>query len=152
MGHQKPNIQFAERCKPKNAMDKRTLITLLVSLFYAVAVHGQESSTDSDNLPSELIGTWYLDGSLSKDTLTFRKESTAPFNHGSRIEIHENGDFVDAYSARCGNDSKLHYDKGKWKINLSEMILTTTIPIDYSSMVYKIEQVTENRLVLVEVK
>ena len=133
-------------------MDKRTIIISMISLFYTIAVQGQDISFGSDKLPAEFIGTWYLESSLSKDTLTFKKESTAPFNHGSRIEIYENGDFVDAYSAKCGNDSNLHHDKGKWKVDLSARILTTTIPIDHRAMVYKIEQVAENRLILVEVK
>lgn len=133
-------------------MDKRIFVISLVLLLYAIAVQGQDNLINSKRLPDEIIGTWYLKNSLAKDTIFFQKESIEPFNHGSKIEIHKNGDFIDAYSARCGNDSKLHRDKGKWKINFSTLILTTTIPIDFREMVYKIEQVTEDKLVLVEVK
>jgi hypothetical protein len=36
---------------------------------------------------------------------------------GHRFEFHANGEFVDASSARCGNDLGIHHWLGIWKWN-----------------------------------
>ena len=107
----------------------------------------------TDSTSSKLLGTWYLTGQSNTDgTMTFHRTTTAPMGWGSRIEIHENGDIVDAYSAKCGNDEKLHNDKGQWTLDLRTMNFRTTIPIDYKGTDYKIQKLDTTELILTEIK
>ena len=85
-----------------------------------------------DSISNLLYGTWFLKPSTphNADTLTFKKVSFYPRGWGAQIQILQDGKFVDAYGAKCGNDNSIHSDKGSWKFSVQTMLLETTIDID----------------------
>ena len=112
---------------------------LFISFFLFTTLLGQESPQISDVVKQTLKGTWYVNNSypnshngsgvLIQDSLVFKRHSNGPDNLGDRIEIYEDGKFVDAYAADCGNDSGLHLDIGRWAFASNETIIMTTIPV-----------------------
>ena len=133
-------------------MTRYVNILITVLILGALTVKGQDNIPTADTITGKLIGTWYLDRQNSKNTLIFSKTSIASRGWGERIEIHKNGDFVDAYGAKCGNDTKIHNNKGKWTFDSTTFIFKTTIPIDYRATTYQVEQVTNDRLIMIEKK
>ena len=113
---------------------------LFISFFLYTTILGQGTERISDSLIMQnLKGTWYVNysypsfhngsGVIIQDSLVFKRHSNDPDNLGDRIEIYEDGKFVDAYSAGCGNDSGLHLDIGSWTLGSTETIIITTIPV-----------------------
>lgn len=124
-----------------------TIITSL-TLFFCHSIFGQ---VDSSSAPSELFGTWYLAyHSHDSDTLSFTRTSHMSFNWGQRIEINKNGDFVDASSAKCGNDPSIHHTVGNWNYNNGTSIFKSSIVICGKDTIYKIATVTNDTLVFVK--
>lgn len=65
------------------------------------------------NAETELIcGTWSAKSLGSDGCWLLQRE---PVEYGQWFEFHEDGGFVDGYSAPCGNDSWLHHWTGNWK-------------------------------------
>jgi hypothetical protein len=96
------------------------------------------------------MGTWYLiySSPSTSDSLVFSRQSGRPFNWGNRIEIYENGDIIDTYSAKCGNDADIHYYKGTWSLDILSMILSTSATIDHQDKKYKLSTLTKDKLIL----
>ena len=72
------------------------------------------------------------------------------YEFGERIEISKNGDFVDAYTAQCGNDSNRHYTTGKWKYTSKTQIFKTSIPIFFKDDSYKVITLSNDTLKLIK--
>jgi len=97
-----------------------------------------------------LYGTWYVVNRYpdTNDSLVFGRQSGNSYNWGDRIEIFDNGDFVNAYSAKCGNDDRIHNVKGHWTLDQTSMILTATVAIYMQDTAYKLSMVNADKLVL----
>src|SRR3954466_11244595 len=101
---------------------------ILLQLFFLTASKsfGQDATAATESLQ----GIWYLSYQSypsTTDSLVYNRASaTAPHNWGDRIEF-TSDNFTDAYSSHCGNDTRIHADKGTWY--LSDRTLTTSIPI-----------------------
>ena len=132
------------------AFPYRQIITIILALF-SLSIYAHQPQGQADTTLSKLCRTWFLDWSESKDSLSFSSTRPESYGWGSRIEIHDNGDFVDAYSARCGNDGKIHHNAGTWTLDIQTMILRTSIPIDYRGTSYRIAKLDTNQLILIEV-
>lgn len=64
-----------------------------------------------------IYGVWYeapSDG--AKDSWVLKREPCCPEGWGQRLEFQENGEFVDSYSAPCGNDGGLHHWSGNGNV------------------------------------
>jgi hypothetical protein len=112
-------------------------------------------NNNSKNSPKEkdLYGSWHLvyaSENSKPDTLIFTK--TGSYEFGERIEINKNGDFVDVYTAQCGNDSNRHNTTGKWTYNSKTQIFKTTIPIFFKDNTYKVNSLTNDTLKLISPK
>lgn len=130
------------------------LFIVLVCLLPILNVFGQITPIATDTITQQLKGTWYVVNGwpATKDTLVFKRVSRAPRNLGDRIEIFENGEMIDAYSAPCGNDNRSHHTKGKWTLDKNEMIIITTVPIYLNRPKNKILLLTPETLVLLRLE
>ena len=128
----------------------RTIRILFIAILFHTNLVGQETTGNSSGVTHLLKGTWYVVNSWpsTKDTLVFKRESKVPNNWGDRIEISETGEIVDAYSAPCGNDTRIHKINGSWTLDKTESIITTTIPIYLDRPKNKILKLTADILVL----
>jgi hypothetical protein len=82
----------------------------------------------NSSVASTLSGKWFLANAISSaNGDLIYKRFVHPHNWGDRIEFNDSLNFVDAYSAKCGNDDNIHNTKGSW--TLSDKIIQTTIPI-----------------------
>lgn len=135
-------------------MKTTRLFIVLVCLLPIINVFGQVTPTATDTITQQLKGTWYVVNGWPaiKDTLVFKRVSRAPQNLGDRIEIFENGEMIDAYSAPCGNDDRIHFTKGKWTLDKNEMTITTTVPIYLDRPKNKILLLTPDTLVLLRLE
>ena len=125
------------------------VILLVVFFITSLLSFGQTSSFDD----SSLSGTWYLVNAFpsTKDSLVYERTSKTPHNWGDRIEFNASNSFVDAYSAKCGNDSQIHKDLGTW--NLFGTTILTTIPIGIDKGTrHKILRLTAEQLVLKKIE
>lgn len=113
---------------------------LFISFIIYANVFGQEVKAVSDSLAKQCLkGIWYVHNSYSylnlgsglkiQDSLVFKRQSNTADNMGDRIEIYDDGKFIDAYSADCGNDSGFHLDIGTWSLGENETVIMTTIPV-----------------------
>ena len=140
---------------------------LFISFFLYTTILGQETKGISDSvIKQNLKGTWYVNysnlsfqngsGVITLDSLVFKRHSNDPDNMGDRIEIYEDGKFVDAYAAGCGNDSGLHLDIGSWTLDSNETIIITTIPVfknfGLNCKKHKIVRLTPEVLVLQKIE
>lgn len=112
-------------------------------------------SIESTQPRFKIIGGWkpIYKRNESTDTLAFSRRSpieSFPEYYGQRFTISRNGDFVDSYSAPCGNDGNIHYTVGKWKYNSETQVLETTIPIDKKGKRFKVILVTGDTLKLIK--
>jgi hypothetical protein len=92
-------------------------LLFIITFCFTQSTFGQNTdSTITNSIPSELYGIWYLQYKYNGvyDTLTFSRTCHAPNGWGQRIEIDSDGNFVDAYSAKCGNDDAIHHSTGNW--------------------------------------
>jgi hypothetical protein len=129
----------------------RTTTFLMISFCFVQFSFGQSVDTvTTTSTASELYGTWYLqyNNQGKYDSLIFTRTCHAPHNWGQRIEINSNGDFVDAYSAKCGNDNAIHHTPGKWTYNAETKYFETTIAIFNRGKKYKVTTLTNESLVL----
>jgi Lipocalin-like domain len=103
----------------------------------------------STSLTDKLFGTWYLAHTpTSADSLVYVRTSKIPNNWGHRIEFNSNNNFLDAYSAPCGNDDQIHSNIGIWQ--LSGQTITTSIPISVDNgREHFIGLLTSDELVLI---
>jgi len=126
-------------------MKFRNLYTSLLLLTCSFLL-GQTSASHTD----KLVGTWFLSHTpTSVDTLVYDRTSKVRNNWGHRIEFNSDNNFVDAYTAPCGNDEQIHHDIGTW--NLSGQIITTSIPISSDgSTKHFIGLLTTDKLVLIK--
>jgi hypothetical protein len=106
-------------------MNSLRILFSILFLWTTSALLGQTSASVAEKLQ----GTWFLANSFpdTKDSLVYSRISKAPNNWGDRIEFNSLKSFVDAYSAPCGNDSRIHNDLGTWE--LSGLTIGTSIPI-----------------------
>lgn len=134
-------------------MKNKTLILTFTILFSYLFGYGQENELIEFNT-DDLIGVWYPKYNRGKSNLTFEKKVTTKHKYGLNIEILKNGEFRNRYSAPCGNDTMLqtHNYSGKWNLNESNWIITTSEPINRKGTVYKIMELKSNKLVLAEIK
>lgn len=84
-----------------------------------------------------IYGVWYeasSDGAT--DSWVLKREPCCPEGWGQRLEFQENGEFVDSYSAPCGNDGGFHHWSGKWKWNEDQRLLVLQVENcpDYSDI------------------
>lgn len=103
-----------------------------MTVCFAQFSFGQSNSTVAiDSTTLKLYGTWYLkyNDQGKYDSLVYTRTSRAPRGYGQRIEISDDGKFVDAYSAPCGNDSAIHHTVGKWTFDSKTKYFETTIPV-----------------------
>ncbi len=128
----------------------KTIEILIITLFIKTNCFSQATTRTNDSLNQILKGTWYVVNywPKTKDTLVFKRESNAPNNWGDRIEISENGVIIDAYSAPCGNDIRIHNTSGTWVLDYNSLILTTTIPIYLIRTKNKILKLNTDSLIL----
>jgi hypothetical protein len=127
-------------------MNKMRLLFLALFFWTTSVFLGQTSASFADMLS----GTWYLANSYpeTKDSLIYSRISKTQYNWGDRIEFNTAYSFVDAYSARCGNDSQIHKDVGTWQ--LSGQTITTSIPISVDlGTKHIVVELTLDKLVLV---
>jgi hypothetical protein len=110
----------------------------------------QTKSPSADSSSTLLPGIWYLQNSYPEtaDSLVFGREPRWPNNYGDRIEIFGNGDIIDAYSAPCGNDGRLHAIKGSWALDSDTRVLNSTVKIYMKYYTVRILRLTPTALVL----
>ncbi|WP_026706009.1 hypothetical protein [Flavobacterium soli] len=134
-------------------MKNNFLIIILVVLFSNQLSYGQKNESAEFN-SGDLIGVWYSKYNREGDNLIFEKRKATDHKYGLRVEILKNGEFYNRYSAPCGNDTRLrtHNYKGKWSLNESEWVLTTTEPINLKGKIYKIVELQADKLILAEIK
>lgn len=133
-------------------MKPQQLLLTIVFAFLATTICAQDTSKVVTINLEHLTKTWFLTNQSTSNQLLFFAATSAQHGWGQRIEFDKQGQFVDAYSAPCGNDQNIHHHQGKWMLNRETMVLTTTIPINYKETVHKIEKLTETQLVLTEFK
>ena len=124
----------------------------LGNIFLAILLLKSAISFSQDSAPmtDSLAGTWYLTNPfpITNDSLVYERISAAPYNWGDRIEFNAPQIFVDAYSAKCGNDERIHNDSGTW-IFLNGSIIVTSIPISVDQGTkHKILSLTADKLIL----
>ena len=130
----------------------KTIAIIIIPIFVqTINIFGQQNPLGSDSLINHLKGVWYVVNQSTQDSLVFKRKSNLPYNWGSRIEFNENGEFVDSYSARCGNDSSHHNDKGTWYIEKNGIIITS-IPLVLYGKKNKILSITDDTLVLKKIQ
>gem|GEM_PF-2214317 len=112
---------------------------------------GQKSNATTLN-ESNLTGTWILKLNPNQTTVTYTRESNSTV-FGSKITFLENGAFINSVIPPCGNDLKLHHQKGNWKLDTVNLVLeieyleNTTIPRKYKIMAFD-----SNKLTLLELR
>lgn len=121
------------------------------ALFFIVlsfSLYGQADT--ASNSFRKLKGVWFLKNfSVTQNDLLFnRTPIVPPYSWGSRIEIYSNRNFVDAYSAKCGNDGGIHYTKGTWSFDTLNMRFITSIPVCRQGKEFKIIKSTADTLIL----
>lgn len=86
-------------------------------------------SSDNEKQGDYLIyGVWYGESMESQGrTLVLRRESLLPHRWGQFYEFQEDGQLIDAVSARCGNQPGLHAWSGKWEIDRKRNLLRVRI-------------------------
>lgn len=134
-------------------MKNNFLIIILVVLFSNQLSYGQKKESAEFN-SGDLIGVWYPKYNREGDNLIFEKRKTTDHKYGLRVEILKNGEFYNRYFAPCGNDTMLrtHNYNGKWNLNESDWVLTTTEPIIRKGKIYKIVELQADKLILAEIK
>jgi hypothetical protein len=88
------------------------------------------STSKPDPIAIESIhGVWYLRENQRRPdgSWLLKRVSCLPMGWGQRFEFHVNGEFVDAYSTRCGNDSSVHHWSGIWNWNEERGLLFVQI-------------------------
>lgn len=87
------------------------------------------STVISNSIAIECIhGVWYLSRTRSPDgSLLLTRDSGNSMGWGERFEFNANGAFVDASSARCGNDLGIHHWSGIWTWNDETGLLSLQI-------------------------
>lgn len=126
------------------------LVTLSLSL---PSCNSTNEPTETPMAPTELLGSWYhTDTSWpNTDTLFFqRKDSMNIYDWGQRIEVKKDGNFIDEYTARCGNDENIHYTEGKWSYDENTKIFGASIQICLREKRYKIVSLSSSNLILVK--
>ncbi|MCB9191090.1 MAG: lipocalin family protein [Flavobacteriales bacterium] len=115
--------------------------------------YGQVRNDTSDINVEYLAHVWHLTSSDGTQK-TYSSTATNPHGWGATIQIHENGEFVDAYSARCGNDQNIRHDTGKWTLDKETMTLTTTFMVLFKKVTaeYQIMSLSDTELVLKEIE
>lgn len=127
----------------------------LTIIVWGLCLQAFGQSADSLNIQHstpDILGTWYFVYSYpySTDTMTFSRTTKAPHGWGQRIEINKNGEFVDAYSAKCGNDEAIHHTVGTWTYDDNTKLFETTIPVNFKDKKYKLSLLTPDKLLLVK--
>ena len=82
-----------------------------------------ESGKHKNVLTDLICGLWYADA-LGRMDLTLKRKQPVPTPdggfqesaYGHWFDFKENGEFVDYYSAPCGNDGRLHHWVGSWQL------------------------------------
>jgi hypothetical protein len=137
-------------------MKVQQYMLFLVLTLVTVVTYGQVYDGTTDINLKHLTQVWYLTDSSGSDDnqKSYISMPTNAYRWGATIQIKENGDFVDAYSARCGNDENIHHDTGKWTLNKETMTLTTTFVVLFKkvSSEYKIISLSDTELVLKEIE
>jgi len=135
---------------------KKYIYTTIVLLTLLVLVQSCGTLNDPDLLPTaptELMGTWYLTGSSwpNTDTLFFQRRDSMNLNeYGQRIEVYNDGKFLDTYTAWCGNDDNIHSTSGNWLYNEHTKIFSASIQICLKEKMYKIVSLSSSNLVFVK--
>jgi hypothetical protein len=137
----------------KSIMKNKILLLTFTIIFGYQFSFGQENALTEFNT-DDLIGVWYPKYNRGKLDLTFEKKVTTEHKYGLSIEILKNGEFRNRYSAPCGNDSAMFTQNynGKWNLDESNWILTTTKPVFRKGKTYKIVELKSDRLILEEIK
>ena len=68
--------------------------------------------------PDWLYGRWYpVDdgGHEPSDRLILKRQSELPMGWGQQYEFAADGSYGNIYSARCGNDPRIHHWVGTWE-------------------------------------
>jgi len=85
-----------------------------------------------------LCGTWEV--GFTETRLILRREPAQPTQsgreYGLRFEIRDNGEFVEYFTAPCGNDQFIHHWIGNWKLSEDDQTLILQIenhPIRFPS-------------------
>lgn len=126
-------------------MMKRLAFLFLFSLFFNFY-----SSYAQIVTAAGISRVWYLSVSQG-DSLIYQKDPLREFNSGYYIEFKDESNFIDGYSAECGNDRRIYSHKGTWVLT-KDSILITSIPlgVDKSSK-HKIVFFNGYRLILKKV-
>lgn len=114
----------------------------------------QTSIVSNDSITHLLKGTWWTVNSWPavKDTLVYEKKPHTTNFYGDRIEINENGEIIDTYSAPYDNDSIFHMTIGSWTLDKTGLIFTTSIPIFLDRKKNKILELNYGKLVLLRLE
>lgn len=135
-------------------MKAKHAIKLAILIFgFGMQSFGQNSDSLNIQLSTpDFWGTWYLVYSYPypADTMTFSRTTNEPHGWGQRIEINKNGVFVDAYSAKCGNDEAIHHSVGTWTYENNTKLFETTIPINFKGKKYRLALLTTDKLLFVK--
>lgn len=126
----------------------------IILLFLKLNLFAQTPIVSNDSLTQLLKGTWWVVNSWPavKDTLIFAKKPHTTNFYGDRIEINENGEIIDTYSALYENDSIFHMTIGSWKLDKSGLIFTTSVPIFLDRKKNKILELNAEKLVLLRLE
>ena len=138
----------------ENRYALKCFLTLVFVAFLYVTACAE--TTDRRDLLKDLYGAWFVSCGYpdSNGTLVFSRNSPGPkrFNWGDRIEIYPDGNFLDAYSAKCGNDERIHSSRGVWTVNATTMVFTATVPVALRNKTYRITHLSADKLVFERLK
>lgn len=127
-----------------------TTILIVTVLFSLQSCQQNSTNVTKSEVPPEFLGKWiYISSSyLKEDTLWLtRTNPSILYDWGQKIEIYSNGDFIDSYTAWCGNDDNIHHTKGNWTYDDKTKIFEATINICLKDTKYKISNVTQDTLI-----
>lgn len=127
------------------------ILSMILTLSTTV-VSGQTVGTSDTILVDELKKTWYYSGITPDSLVLYRSNTHTPRGYGARMEFHYNGDFVDAYSAPCGNDSNIHHWTGHWTLDQDHMQLTMVTYDEGRETLAEIKKLTSTYLILRTIK
>ncbi|MEM9542633.1 MAG: hypothetical protein AAGA60_24475 [Cyanobacteria bacterium P01_E01_bin.42] len=102
-------------------------------------------ATDKNSVAIDSIyGVWYREDRFRDEGYLLIRETERSHGWGQKYEFQKTGEFVDEYSAPCGNDEQLHHWQGLWMWNekMGILLLQVRIKCDtrYGSLHDSIEE------------
>ena len=125
----------------------KTSLAIILFLFISVMGFSQNSENESDI--DKLAGKWFLSHQTAKGGgMLFEKAKPNDFRWGDYITILANGELIVGHSARCGNDTKIFRNYGKWTYNSDSKKIETSIAVHKKGNVFGVKFISDSKIVL----